>query len=269
MNIVQGLQHYYQKDKWKGVAFFIKARFYQRIVKRLKFANWHYFIDPYRVITKRYEETIPLIDEQFQICGNYAVSKLSPLHENSIVYSLGVLSETSFDQAVANRYGCKVYLFDPSIIATRHIKKISHPNFVFEQIGIWNENTEFTFSTPVYGGSPSMIFEHPGRQFIATCRTLPDVMAQFSHSHIDVLKLDVEGAAPTILEHALDSDILPQQVIVEFERKRSSAVTDLLQFFNEIDRLRARFRTLGYTEHRLPREKYSYYSLELIFVKLQ
>jgi len=268
MNFVQGLQYYYRKDKWHGIVFFIKARFYQHITKKLVFANWHYFLDPYRVITKRYEESIRLIDDSFITLGNYAISKAVPINEESVIYSLGVLNETSFDEAISRKYGCNVHLFDPSIIATRHIKKLNNPRFVFQQIGIWNEETEFTFSTPVYGGSPSMVFEHPGRKFVAKCETLPTVMQSLSHEKIDILKLDVEGAERVILSHALDNNIHPTQVVVEFERKKGTkSVTELLRFFNEVDCLRARFKSLGYSEWRLPRSANSFYSIEMVFVR--
>lgn len=268
MNIVQGLQYYYQKNKWQGVAFFIKARFYQHVTKKIKFANWHYFLDPYRIVTKRYEETIPLIDDSFIVLGNYAVSKKAKLNSHSVVYSLGVLNETSFDEAISEIFGCSVHLFDPSIIATRHIKKLNNPAFKFQQLGIWHEDTELTFSTPVYGGSPSTIFNHPGRQFVAKCETLPNVMKSLTHPKIDVLKLDVEGAERIILSHALDNHIYPDQVVVEFERKKGTkSINDFLTFFKEVDELRSRFRALGYGEWRLPRSSNSFYSIEMVFVK--
>lgn len=270
MNFVQGLQYYYKKDRWHGVAFFVKARFYQYVTKKVKFANWHYFLDPYRVVTKRYEETIRLIDDSFIVLGNYAISGALPITRDSIIYSLGVLNETSFDEAISRRFGCNVHLFDPSIIATRHIKKLNNPKFLFQQIGIWNNDVELEFSTPVYGGSPSMMFEHPGRKFVAQCKTLPNVMKSLSHKNIDVLKLDVEGAERTILSHALDNNILPEQVIVEFERDKSTKrVEDLLAFFNEVDSLRARFKSMGYEEWRLPRTSNSFYSIEMVFVRVK
>jgi FkbM family methyltransferase len=267
MNLVQSLKYYYRKDKWNGVAFLIKARFYQRIFKKIRFASWHYFLDPYRVITKRYEMGFTPINDDFKKFGNYFLFNREPIDPKSIIYSLGVLNNTSFDQCVADELGSQVFLFDPSIIATRHIEAIAHPKFVFQEVAIWNENTSMTFSTPTYGGSPSMIFSHPGRQFVAQCKTLDTVMAELGHTHINIMKLDVEGAAPAILNFMLDSSIYPDQVIVEIERKKNRSVTDFLSFFQETDSLVSRFQNAGYKVFRMPRDEYKYFSLELIFVR--
>lgn len=267
MSFFKGLKNYYKKDKWAGVRFFIRTRMYHRLFKHLIFADWHYVFDPYRVITKRYEEDIPLVDSQFQPYGNYFLYKPIKIKSNSVVYSLGVLNDTSFDKAIADEAGCQVHLFDPSIIATRHIKAMANKNFIFQEVAVWNKPSSMTFYTPTYGGSPSMVFDHPGRQFEANCKTLPMLMNEYGHSSINVIKLDVEGAAPTILHHMLDAAIYPEQVIVELERKKTKSVRDFLAFFRETDDLISRFRSLGYQVYRMPREAFKYYSLELILVR--
>jgi hypothetical protein len=42
-------------------------------------------------------------------------------------------------------------------------------------------------------------------------------MRQFGHTHIDVLKLDIEGAEIEVLNHLLDSAIFPTYICVEFD----------------------------------------------------
>ncbi len=267
MNLVQGFIYYYKKDRWAGVSFFVKARLHQRIFHRIQLANWHYFFSPFRVLTKKFEETIPLIDSRFEQFGNYYLNSEFPLNSQSIIYSLGVLSDTSFDRAVADKYDCPIYMYDPSIIATRHINRINHPKLKFQQVGVWDKDEDMLFFTPVYGGSPSMIFEHPGRQFTAKCKKLSSVMEENNHSSMDVIKLDIEGAAPKILHHMLDTNVQPNQVIVEFERPETSSIVDFLDFFEQLRALIARFESLGYETYRLPRDKARYYSIEIIFTK--
>ncbi|MFC3095055.1 hypothetical protein [Alteromonas sediminis] len=267
MNLVQGFIFYYKKDRWAGVSFFVKARLYQRIIQKIQYANWHYFLSPFRVLTKQFEQTIPLIDDNFEKYGNYFLDKRFPLNHESIVYSLGVLSNTSFDQAVANKHECPIYLYDPSIIATRHINRINHPKFKFEQIGIWDKDEDMLFYTPVYGGSPSMIFEYAGRQFTAHCKKLASVMKANQHTSMDVLKMDIEGAAPRILNHMLDIGVYPDQVLVEFERPTTSSIIDFLDFFEELRKLINRFEDAGYQTYRMPRDKGKYYSIEINFSK--
>ena len=266
--LLKGMQAYYQKSGYSGVWFYLRMRFYNRFIKGLVFADWHYFIDAERVLTKRYEQEIPLIDNSFRQYGNYYLCDDCPLDEHSVIYSLGVLSDTAFDQALVERLNCPVYLFDPSIIATRHINKLQQPKFVFTEVAIWNAAGDMHFTTPLYGGSPSMVLTHSGRTFTAKAITLPEAMQLHGHKHLDVIKLDVEGAAPAIINHMLDNKIYPSQIVAEFERPKTGKAGDFFAFYSELQTLRQRLSSLGYQVWRLPRDKYRYFSLELIFVRI-
>lgn len=265
--IVPGMKAYYQKNGIPGVLFYLRMRFYNRFIKSLVHANWHYFFNPERVITKRYEQSLTLIDQRFTVYGNYYLCDQCLLNTDSVVYSLGVLRNTDFDQAVVDQFDCFVYLFDPSIIATRHINQLQQPKFIFNEVAIWKEAGEMQFTTPKYGGSPSMVLGHAGQRFTAQAITLRQAMEMHQHQHIDVLKLDVEGAAPAILNDMLDQHIYPTQVLAEFERPKTKQAVDFLAFYSELNTLIGRMCQLGYQVWRLPRDKYCYYSIELIFVR--
>ena len=45
-------------------------------------------------------------------------------------------------------------------------------------------------------------------------------MHQNKHLKIDVLKLDIEGAAFDVLENIINDEIFPKQIVVEFEYSR-------------------------------------------------
>lgn len=266
--IVKGIKAYYQKNGIPGVWFYLRMRFHNKFIKGLVHANWHYFINPERVITKRFEQAIMLIDQRFTAYGNYYLCNQCSLNASSVVYSLGVLRNTDFDQAVVDQFGCSVYLFDPSIIATRHINNLQQSKFIFTEVAIWKESGDMRFTTPMYGGSPSMVLEHSGQKFTAKAITLQQAMCLHQHQHIDVIKLDVEGAAPAILNDMLDRQIFPSQVVAEFERPKTGKVEDFIDFYCELKALMQRMSSVGYQVWRLPREQYCYYSIELIFVRL-
>ena len=42
------------------------------------------------------------------------------------------------------------------------------------------------------------------------------MMRDLGHDHLDVLKMDIEGAEYAVLDDMLQSDILPDQLLVEF-----------------------------------------------------
>lgn len=263
----KGMKAYYQKSGHRGVYFYLRMRIYNSFIKGIVFANWHYFTNAERVMSKRYEQEIPLIDGNFRQYGNYYLSDRCLLDENSVIYSLGVLNDTAFDQAIVDHIRCPVYLFDPSIIATRHINSMKQPKFVFTEIAIWKEEGDMDFTTPLYGGSPSMVLSHSGQKFTAKAITLPHAMQLQGHTYLDVIKLDVEGAAPAIIEHMLDCGIMPTQIVAEFERPKTGKASDFLRFYRELESLMQRLSILGYQVWRLPRDKYCYFSLELIFVR--
>ena len=52
---------------------------------------------------------------------------------------------------------------------------------------------------------------------IVPTTTVKDLMAQESHHHIDLLKLDIEGAEVKVLNNMLDSEIYPRYLCVEFD----------------------------------------------------
>ena len=52
---------------------------------------------------------------------------------------------------------------------------------------------------------------------IVHTKTLEDIMEENHHSHIDLLKLDIEGAEVRVLKNMLDSKIYPKYLCIEFD----------------------------------------------------
>lgn len=256
------------RDGGTGIVYLIKHQIYNRFIQKIVYANSLSFLNPERQITKRYEQSLPTIEgDEFYKVGNYYLSNKYPLSDSSIIYSLGVLNDTNFDQAVSDDYGCNVFMFDPSIIATEHIKEVNNPKFIFRQVGVWIEKTIMKFSSPLYGGSPSMFLKHRGKVFESECEQLNSLMESNKHKHIDVLKMDIEGAAPPILNHMLDNKIYPNQIVAEFERPNRGNVREFFDFYRTLEDLIEKFKSVGYKMRLIPRERFRYYSIELIFVK--
>jgi hypothetical protein len=87
------------------------------------------------------------------------------------------------------------------------------------------------------------------------------------HSHIDIFKADIEGAALPILEQMIDQEIYPSQIVVEFERPKKNQ-TKIDSFFNRVDAVRDKLKHEGFLEYQIPREKGKYYSIEFLFINL-
>lgn len=266
---VKGIKLYYNRDGLAGVWYYINHRIYNRIIAPLLFSDLWIPFSAERRIARNYEKTLPRINNQhFLTMGNYCIHDDPKLNRDSIVYSLGVLADTDFDQAISDRYDCPIYLFDPSNIAKNHLDKVNNPKFIFEQVGVWNETLVMQFTSPKYGGSPSMVpTEYKGKRFEHKCVDIKEILEKNGHDHIDVIKMDIEGAAFEVIERLLEIEVYPRQLVAEFERMKTNSVMDFLAFYSRLIKLNQRMVELGYKIHVIPREKFKYFSIELIYVR--
>lgn len=145
-------------------------------------------------------------------CGGWAIMKNS-LSSDSVVYSVGIGEDASFDLSLIARYGCTVHAFDPTPRSKdwvgRHCVDFRFRFFDYALAGrdgqlrlFQPKNTEHVSASLNKSSHTSDIF------FDAPCYRLMTVMSQLGHSHIDVLKMDVEGA-----EYEIISDLIQTQAI--------------------------------------------------------
>jgi len=74
-------------------------------------------------------------------------------------------------------------------------------------------------------------------------------MKEHKHLKIDVLKMDIEGAAFVILNHLLSNNVYPKQIIVELERPffiYNASLTDFLDYFIKRRKIRKKLKQTGY-----------------------
>jgi len=150
------------------------------------------------------------------------------LSASSIVYSFGVGDNISFDTDMAGMFGCDVYMFDPSpsVVANfNHFKSgkaCGKGHISYQPLGLG----------PVSGAE--------GRQWDLVIegkrcevRSLADIARSLRHTHVDILKIDIEGGEFAALQQMLTSQILlslqVKQLLVEFHLWDDAAFMDFVR----------------------------------------
>jgi FkbM family methyltransferase len=156
--------------------------------------------------------------------GGYFVNPQA-INADSIVYSLGVGEDVTFDLALIKKFGCKVFGFDPTPKSINWIKSQKLPKeYEFLPFGISDIDgkTKFfpVFKNPSFVSHTEMeknrVKGQESRAFEAEIRTLPTVMKLLGHNHIDLLKMDIEGAEYKVIDSIEKNSIDVKQICLEF-----------------------------------------------------
>lgn len=143
------------------------------------------------------------------------------LHRDSVVYSVGIGFDVQFDRALIERFGLTVHGFDPTPRVAGWLQDNPPPDaFKFYPLGLAWIDGELSFAAPTEATAvsgtvvPEAVADQPTVS-IPVAR-LETMMRDLGHDHLDVLKMDIEGAEYAVLDDMLQSDILPDQLLVEF-----------------------------------------------------
>ncbi len=230
----------------------------------------HTLVEPWDHVVRRVASAILArlykADQKLLKFGNYHLDG-DLVSEESVVYSVGVGDNVHFDVALHSRKGCRIYAFDPSPLAQRTVACVRLPYLEFYPWGLWTHDETRNFYA-----------HHPGslhRQHLSTvnvmrrteaitleCRALSSIMHELGHDRLDVLKMDIEGAAVPVLESLLEGPIRPAQIVFEMEKGRQS----LIPFYQRAIRLVGRLKEEGYKLNFLPRSHFKRHNLEFLAV---
>ncbi len=138
------------------------------------------------------------------------------LSSDSVVYSFGVGTDISWDLEMIARFGCRVYAYDPDPIAIDFVARAAvPPQFIFSPIGIATyDGTARFWGRP---GKSSSTVKKLGTPEELPVQTLETLMKKNGHTHIDVLKLDIEGSEFSVLPAIAHLPI--KQVLVEMHTR--------------------------------------------------
>lgn len=168
----------------------------------------------YKLVTRPAPQLVVLGDE----CQwTFSEERLT---SSSNVLSAGAGNDISFELALVARYGCRVVLLDPSPtgLATVKREKSLPSNLVFAPVGLAGTDGLLAFQRPIdakEGSYLGSIDSGPETECLP-CKTLSTLMRELEWTHIDLLKIDIEGFEFEVLEEILGGHIDVRQICVEF-----------------------------------------------------
>ncbi|MHB8059233.1 MAG: FkbM family methyltransferase [Gaiellaceae bacterium] len=142
----------------------------------------------------------------------------------SIVYSLGIGYDVSFDLSMIEDFGASVYAFDPTPrsidwIATQQLPE----KFRFFPYGIASFDGTARFYPPddPEHVSHSVVEKKAtaSRAIEVPVRRLASIMSELGHDRVDVIKMDIEGAEYDVVEDIIASKIDFGQLVLEVHHR--------------------------------------------------
>jgi FkbM family methyltransferase len=149
----------------------------------------------------------------------------------SIVYGVGVGQDITWDLAMIRRFGCTVHAFDPTPRCRKWLESQQPPReFVFHPFGLSNHDGIATFvmrsDDPTWSSyNPSDNAAGANEVVKLDVRRLESLMKDLGHTHVDVLKMDIEGGEFDVLTDMLAGSVRPRQLLVEFHYWDDHATT--------------------------------------------
>lgn len=180
--------------------------------------------------------------------GGWNLPVGAALHCDSIVYSAGVGEDISFDLLLQQKYGCKIVLIDPTARSKTHFTeaesyfqtgiwkfsgdiqrdyadKIKNctpdfSKFLYLEKGLWSHRDTLKFYKPTnekYVSHTLIDNMFSSKYEMVSVDSLKNIMTELGHDHIDLLKMDIEGAEINVLKQMLADKIYPKYLCIEFD----------------------------------------------------
>lgn len=149
------------------------------------------------------------------------------LNSSSIVYCAGAGRDVSFEKELVALVGCHVHLFDPSPtgIETMEAPENRSDRITFHPIGLAGTSGDLVLDPPRDPEEGSYPSGGAGKEgsVVVRCDDLATIMGRLGHTHLDLLKMDIEGAEYGVIQQIAERRIPIGQICVELHPYLSGA----------------------------------------------
>ena len=166
-----------------------------------------------------------------------------------LVYDFGVGEDISLDVTLIERHDCTIHAFDPTPKAIAYVKNRRLPGFHFHPVGLWDENATIKFWAPRHADydSYSALNLHGTSEYVeCEVKTIKTLAADLGHDHINMIKMDIEGAEQRVIPDLLAGGFRPELLCIEFDQADEVfSLLSLKTFLNAL-RLHRKILKAGY-----------------------
>ena len=181
-----------------------------------------YFLFPNRINFRKIElsKTRPINNlNNYSVLYNYCI--VEPKKEINII-SGGIGTNIKFEEECILRLDIKkMVMLDPTNIGEKTAEKITNESISFIKKPIFINNEKIKVFVPHEKDNSNYSIENlyatSNYTFLETI-TVEEIMKHNNIDHIDILKLDIEGVADTVIKDLLSKNIFPDQICFELEK---------------------------------------------------
>jgi FkbM family methyltransferase len=152
--------------------------------------------------------------------------------EGSKIISAGVGKDISWDQDLANSFQVNICLVDPTPISKKYVLEkfnqkeelilTNNSTIKFLNFALWNKDTTIElYSSEVYEHNDFSVHNLQKTKYdktlLATSMRVVSLMKLLKWRDLDIIKLDIEGAALEVLTDMFNCGIKPKQVLIEID----------------------------------------------------
>jgi FkbM family methyltransferase len=143
----------------------------------------------------------------------------------SIVYSVGIGEDISFDLELMRRYGCRVYGWDPTPLAISFMERLeTPPGFTLLPYGLGTEDCVKAFGGKTHGDRSFSSNSLSSSKIFVEVRRITSMMRLLNHDRVDILKMDIEGDEYEVIRQIVQDKIIIPQLLIEFHHRWTSRI---------------------------------------------